>query len=212
MVFELPSCGMAAKPKPVGVRSAHLTSGRLREVVDQSARLFDQDGYNRVSMQDIAAAVGIRKPTLYHYVKSKDELLVHIHREFMHLALSNLASPKRAELQPSQQLIEIMADILGLMDTHPGYVRVFFEHYRELPPAAKRSIKRDRDRYETIVQSILRQGVKEGTFRQVNIPLATLAVFGMCNWAYQWYDREGELSSRQIAEAFADYLLNGLSA
>ena len=40
--------------------------------------------------------------------------------------------------------------------------------------------------------------------------LTTLAVFGMCNWAYQWYRSNGRLSSRVVAEFFFDLLVNGL--
>ena len=40
--------------------------------------------------------------------------------------------------------------------------------------------------------------------------LTTLAVLGMCNWAYQWYRPDGPLESGEIAAFFFDLLLNGL--
>ena len=43
-----------------------------------------------------------------------------------------------------------MKDILSLMVTHRGYVRVFFEHHRELPPEAKRYVTAQRDAYESL--------------------------------------------------------------
>src|SRR5438552_16778543 len=58
-------------------------SPKLREIVDSAAGLFDQEGYHRVSMEDIANAVGLRKPSLYHYVRSKDQILARIHHAFM---------------------------------------------------------------------------------------------------------------------------------
>ena len=46
--------------------------------------------------------------------------------------------------------------------------------------------------------------------RQTDRHLATLATFGMCNWAYQWYRPGGPLRSREIAYQFWSYLVYGL--
>jgi AcrR family transcriptional regulator len=197
---------------PVGKRKGVHLEGRLREIIDQSALLFDRRGYNEVSMEEIAAGVGLRKPTLYHYVKSKDEILVLIHREFMELVFAKAEDPARANLEPAARLAEFIADIIELMDSHRGHVRVFFEHHRELPRAAKRMIVAERERYQAMVRSTVEAGIAAGQFRAVDSRLATLALFGMCNWAYQWYDPDGRLQPKHIAKTFADYLFHGIGA
>jgi AcrR family transcriptional regulator len=184
--------------------------GKLRDIVQEAARLFDQDGYSHVSMAQIAEAVGLAKPTLYHYVKSKDDILVLIHHEFMSLVLGSALDPARKPLSPNDQLKAIIGDILGLMSSHRGHVRVFFEHYRELPQRAKRSILDARNRYARHVESIVGAGVQNGEFKDVDARLATLALFGMCNWAYQWYQDSGPLSAGAIALVFSDLFLTGL--
>jgi AcrR family transcriptional regulator len=195
--------------QPVG--SLRLTP-RLREIVDRAAAMFDERGYYAVSMEDIAAAVGLRKPSLYHHVRSKDEILALIHHEFMQLVISRQLARARAPMTPGQRLLEVMADILELMRTHRGHVRVFFEHYRELSEDDQRRIRLERDRYESMVEDILRDGVERGDLRPVDVRLATLAVFGTCNWAYQWYRREGKLDTRAIAYTFWDIFWRGLAA
>jgi hypothetical protein len=104
-----------------------------------------------------------------------------------------------------------MADILDLMRTHRGYVRVFFEHYRELPDEQKAAIKGKRDAYEAAVRQIIEDGVAAGELRNVDPRMATLALAGMCNWAYQWYDPEGPLSSREVAQVFSRILIGGIA-
>ena len=94
---------------------------RRAEVITLAADLFDRHGYASVSMEQIAAAAGMAKPTLYHYFRAKDEILRGIHETFIDL------------------LLGAMTDIFGLMETHRGHVRVFFEHHRELPDAARSS-------------------------------------------------------------------------
>jgi AcrR family transcriptional regulator len=184
---------------------------RMRSIIDESARLFDLHGYGRVSMENIAAAVGLAKPTMYHYVKSKEQLLARIHDEFMTMALTRSELPERATMSPAAQLAEIMNDILQLMHTHRGHVRVFFEHHRELPPAAQRRIREKREQYGLMVRRVLSRGIAQRELRQVDPTLAALALFGMCNWAYQWYDPRGRLPPERIAATFADYFLSGVA-
>jgi len=183
---------------------------RLREILDQSAKLFDQRGYDRVSVEDIASASGIRKATLYHYVRSKDDILVLLHQEFMHLVLDAAEAESRQQLDPRSQLVSVMIDILALMKTHRGHVRVFFEHHRDLPTQARKGIRADRDRYEKIVEAIIARGISTGQFRQVDVRLSTLGIFGMCNWAYQWYKPSGPMSPEVIARFFASCIVDGI--
>jgi hypothetical protein len=105
-----------------------------------------------------------------------------------------------------------MADILQLMETHRGHVRVFFEHYRELPESDRQHVQIERDRYEGMVEDILRGGIKSGEFRPMDVRMTSLAVFGSCNWAYQWYQREGPLGTREIASTFWNIFLEGLTS
>lgn len=185
---------------------------RRAEIIDRSAALFDARGYHSASMEDIAAAVGIRKTTLYHYFRSKDEILACIHDEFLDLLIERQQQRATLDMRPDQLVLETMEDILELMDTHHGHVRVFFEHHRELPPQAHEAIARKRKHYEEQVRATIRDGVEQGVFRQLDPGMATLALFGTCNWAYQWYDRDGPLSARQIAHTFWDMLLRGIGS
>ena len=206
--------GGATRLSDSTVRSVDSLSSipRLREIVDGAAALFDDRGYHRVSMEDIAAAVGLRKPTLYHYVRSKDEILTLIHREFMDLVITRAEARRAVEMSAAHELLEFMADILELMETHRGHVRVFFEHHRELPAAARTVVREQRDRYEAMVETVIERGARAGEFRALDARLTTLAMFGMCNWSYQWYRQEGALRTRQIAYAFWDVFLRGISA
>ncbi len=181
---------------------------RRRELVTQAADLFDRSGYHTTNVAAVAEAAGLRKPTLYHYFTSKDEILFWIHEEFIDLLISKEAA--RAPLPAAEALFEVMADVLELMQTHRGHVRVFFEHHRELALEDRETIRSKRDAYQEAVETIVRHGVRDGEFREVDPRLTTLALFGMCNWAYQWYAPEGPLTPREIAERFFDLLFHGL--
>lgn len=181
---------------------------KRRDVVTQAAELFDRAGYHTTNVAEVANAVGISKPTLYHYFSGKDEILFWIHEEFIDLLIEQQRA--RSGLTARESLLEAMADVLELMRTHRGHVRVFFEHHRELAAADRETIRGKRNAYRDLVEDAIRRGIADGEFRDVEPRLTTLAVFGMCNWAYQWYRPDGELTTREIAERFLDLLMNGL--
>ncbi len=181
---------------------------KRREVVAQAADLFDRAGYHTTNVAAVAEAAGLRKPTLYHYFSSKDEILFWIHEEFIDLLIEKQGA--REGLTACESLLAIMVDVLDLMRTHRGHVRVFFEHHRELSAADQETIAAKRDAYRQLVEDVVARGVSSREFRDVDPRLTTLAVFGMCNWAYQWYRPDGPLESREIAAFFYDLLFNGL--
>jgi AcrR family transcriptional regulator len=194
---------------------AHTTEGHKRraDIVASSAKLFDARGYADTSMEDIALAVGIAKPTIYHYFSSKSEILVEIHETFINLLIERQEDKIRSGAQPAELLRSAIGDILDLMDTHRAYVRVFFEHHRELPLDDRRESRRKRDHYEWLVTSAISDGARLGVFEVDDPRLAALAVFGVCNWAYQWWrtGRDGR-SADELADFFFGILMNGIAA
>jgi len=181
---------------------------RRQQIIDKSAALFDSGPFQSTSMDDIAAAVGVAKPTLYHYFNSKSEILFEIHDQLIERLLSRHSGPR--EGTPSEQLLAIMNDILGFMQSRPGHMRVFFERYRELPEPIQKTIRRKREQFQTIVEQVLADGVKAGEFHDIDIRITSFQIFGACIWAYQWYVPGGRLQPDEIARVFWQQFLSGI--
>jgi len=185
---------------------------RRAHIIKLAATLFDQRGYASVSMEQIAVAAGLAKPTLYHYFRAKEEILRGIHEAFIDVLLARQEERLRLALAPEDQLLGAMTDVLGLMETHRGYVRVFFEHYRDLSAPVRAEIRVKRNRYQQLVWNAIAEGIGDGTFRDVDPDAATLAVFGMCNWAYQWWRPGSGMDSALTAQKLWDIVIRGLAA
>ncbi|MFC0530539.1 TetR/AcrR family transcriptional regulator [Phytohabitans kaempferiae] len=194
------------------VRRVRSASTRRAEIVRLAAELFDQEGYHQTSMETLAARAGVAKPTLYHYFSGKEAILREIHRDFIEPLIARHEMRLTTSMRPRQLLLEAMGDVLELMDTHRGHVRVFFEHHRELPPAAHAEVQARRDAYETHIEAVIERGVREGEFRAIDVRLTTLSIFGMCNWAYQWFQSEGSMRPREIAYLMWDIVERGIGA
>jgi AcrR family transcriptional regulator len=178
-----------------------------------AAELFDVHGYHETSMAAIAERVGIRKASLYYHFASKDALLVQMHQEMIDLIID--AQRRRVDegrLDPCGLLLAIMTDLVSLMETHPGHLRIFFEHYRELPEEVRVEIAGKRDRYQRMLVDVLERGAAEECFAIAEPRLTALAILGMCNWTYQWFRPGGGRTAAEVARYFYDMLLGGIEA
>ncbi len=185
---------------------------RRAEIAARAAQLFDRHGFHQTTMEDIAVEVGLKKPTLYHYVNSKDEILYLIHEEFVGLLFDGQRERESLNLSCDENLRQSMRDILQLMVSHRSHVRVFFEHYRELSSRYQDLIKPKRDEYYRLIVQFIRDGVAEGCYADVDPELAALAMFGMCNWAYTWFNEAGPISADEVANNFWRWLTSGIAS
>lgn len=174
--------------------------GRQAEIMRAAATLFNARGFHETSMDDIAAAVGIKKPTLYHHVKNKAQLVGWIHDECVRAVGPPLVEYMKSDLAPSEILRRVAIDIYGLLDSKPGYLRVYFEHHRDLDTRSKSRITKKRDEYYENVRQVIERGNESGEFEVSNPKIAAMAFFGMCNWGYQWYQAKGPESAAEIGE------------
>lgn len=186
---------------------------RRDELIALAARLFDRAGYHQTSVAQLAAAAGIAKATVYHYFSSKEEILIAIHGAFMEPLIEAHEKRRKRPISASHLLLEAMVDIVELMRSHRGHVRVFFEHHRDLPEPERTAVAERRRTYQSMIQEVIEQGMDTGEFRaDINPRIAALTVFGACNWTYQWYDPTGSMSPRDVAFEMWKYIREGLVA
>ena len=183
---------------------------RRDQIIQASAELFEKVGYHGASMQMVADAVKLGKPTLYYYFKSKTDILYAIHESLI-VDLRQRHDARVAQKQSlDAQLLGICTDIFRQIDEHPGYTRAFFEHHDELNDSQKSEMRSQRREYLELVSGIIAAGVKSGRFAQCEPRLTALGFLGMCNFAYKWYPRERQRTVDATAEALCKVFLQGL--
>jgi TetR/AcrR family transcriptional regulator, cholesterol catabolism regulator len=189
-----------------------LNRQRRADIMRAAAKLFDEVGYHGVNMETIAEAAGLKKPTLYHYVRSKDEILFQIHEAMIEALRSKIAERRDARLGPEAILHGVCIDIFEQMHDFPGYVRAFFEHMRDLDAERRAKIRKERNAYLAEVMNVIGEGMDAGLFRKADQRLTALALLGVCNWGYQWYRPKSDGPPREIAQKCWDIFSSGLFA
>ncbi len=195
--------------KQRGQSEAH--DEKRMEIVESCAHLFDKVGYHKASMQMLADEVGLGKPTLYHYFRSKAEILYAIHELHMDALMRGLEDLTRSDLHPSERLRNVCTDILRQIAEHPGYVRAFMDHYPDLEGDMRKKIRLRRADYLKAVCDLIEEGIKSGYFAPCNIEVIAYGFLGMCNWAYKWYPRLQPLRPpEEVSQELCSTFLRGL--
>lgn len=184
---------------------------RIRQIVDEAAKLFDKVGYHTANMEMVAKATNLRKPTLYHYIKSKEEILLRVHQTLIDDLGGKHQERLALGLGREELLLGMITDILRAIADNRGYVRAFLEHYRELDPAMRQQISGKRQAYFKCLTDLIRDGVAEGVYFTDDVEMTGLFLLGQVNWAYQWYTPGVSPAPEQIAHAMLDTFLYGLT-
>jgi len=181
---------------------------RRREVIATAARLFAERGYQETSMSDLTAATGLAAGGLYHYIESKDQLLVSICDELLDPLLERAREIVATALPPEQQLRELLRAWLGHIATHRDHMLVFAQerHVIEREPQWRR-IRRQRKAFEQLLDDVLARGERDGTMTFPDRGFTLLALLGMVNYTPQWLNPRGRLTPEQIADAYCELIL-----
>lgn len=183
--------------------SSQLVPTRER-ILRAAAALFREQGFSRASMRDLADRVGIHKSSLYHHFPSKQALLLEILETTVDRSTPVLATIAESGLPASERLRRAVANHVTELIRDQDNVACFLEEGRYLDRRHMDIYISKRDRYEGHFRRIIRDGVRCGEFRPVNVRLASLAILGMCNGMAKWWRPDGEFGPQEIAAWFAE--------
>ncbi|TFU13876.1 TetR/AcrR family transcriptional regulator [Thermus tengchongensis] len=178
-------------------------------ILEEAARLFTQKGYEATSVQDLAEALGLSKAALYHHFRSKEEILY----EVSLLALRGLVEAgERAlgEPDPKRALLAFMQGHARFFEENYPFFVTMLQGIQSLSPERRAQTVALRDRHEGNLRRILRWGMEEGAFRQVDVALAGRAILSMLNWMIRWFRPGGPLRAEEVAQFYFELVLKGL--
>lgn len=187
--------------------------GSVREVIEVAVRLFARKGFDGTGIDEILREAGVSKGAFYYHFRSKEELLREIHDAFAEYQLGKAEEIAATDLAPQQKLARIIQMSVETIATYQAHVRVFFQELRLLSGDTFETVRSKRDRLEGIIRRLVQDCMREGSFRTDFDPkLATLLLFGMTNWTYQWYRRGGTWQPKDVSEAITAIFFGGMAS
>ena len=183
--------------------------GRRAEVIAAAARQFAENGYAATSIADLTEATGLTAGGLYHYIGSKEALLVAICDELLEPLLTQAREIAASdELSPKGQLRALLRAWLTHIESHRDHMLVFSQERQVIEREPQwRQVRRHRKEFEEILDDVLRRGEESGAMSFEDRGLTLLALLGMVNYTPQWLRPRGRLSAEEIADRYCDLIL-----
>ena len=184
-------------------------ASRRVEILKCAAAAFRRLGYHGATVEQIAAALHMKKGNLYYYFKNKEEILFACHRYSLDRLMELLDDVLQSGMTPDAQLRRvIVAFVHTILDELHG--TALFLDLEALSPAHLRAVIVRRDKFDHGLRQIIEQGIVDRIFTHTDAKLESFAILGAVNWIPRWFNPEGPASSQQIADRFADFLIAGL--
>ncbi|WP_375195674.1 TetR/AcrR family transcriptional regulator [Sphingobium sp.] len=200
-----------------------------REAVLRAAvRMFNARGFHATSLDDVAASLGISKPTIYHYLGNKEQVLIEcVTRGLkpLRIAAEQAQSEEGRGLEPLRMAAEAAKDEPG---SGLDRLRRFLLHYAQInmddfgrcvvrtgdealsPEAAAQFRARKRD-IDLALRGLIEAGIADGSIAPVDVQMAAFTLAGALNWPARWHDPAGPKPADEIAASLVEIVTGGLA-
>lgn len=205
----------AKKTAPPEADGASANSPRKQlmenEVLEHATRLFAERGFAGTSLQDVANAMGLKRPALYYYFKSKEALLDRLIVEATSSPARDLREiGAKKDLDAAARLHAMAYRIVEWVATHTDRFLLLVKSESDLSAASTHKFNEGRREAYDAVKAVIEEGVGTGQFRPVDPQIAVFGVFGICNWVAWWYQPDGAVPLESVAEQIATMAVAGV--
>ena len=180
---------------------------RRRQICDASAQLFAQHGYLSTTLEMIADELGYSKPSLYHYVRSKEEVIDLLRVRLIQKLWDQVETNIPEKLPVCERLRLLIHTHIDVICNLPES-RVLLDFI----PTAKSQpeVIAARQEHMDFVVDLIQEGMNQGSFKVKDARISALLLLTMLNNFTKWYSPSGPLTPKQIAEKIAEIFIGGL--
>ncbi|MFY7838373.1 MAG: TetR/AcrR family transcriptional regulator [Novosphingobium sp.] len=177
-------------------------------VLRAAVQMFNERGFHQTSLDDVAARLGISKPTIYHYLGNKDQVLL----ECVTIGLG--------------QLIDAAEEVRCGTGTGADRLAAFLTRYAQinmddfgrcvirtgdeaLVPESRARFRELKRQIDTNIRDLVAQGIADGSIAPCDPKMLAFTIAGALNWPARWHDPEGDESPEKLADQMIRLLSKG---
>ena len=194
--------------RPVRRRTTGENDTRVA-ILKSAASAFRRLGYHGATVERIAAALRMKKGNLYYYFRNKEDILYACHEYSLDILLQLMSEVQAEDVPPDQKLRKLILAFVHLILDELQGTALTLDPEALSPPLLDKVIAK-RDEFDRGLRAIIQEGMDKGVFAPGDPKMIEFAIMGAVNWISKWYDPAGPMTSQQIGEAFADYLVGQL--
>jgi AcrR family transcriptional regulator len=172
------------------------------EIYEQATKLFTERGFASTTLQDIADALGVTRPAIYYYFKSKEAILARLVQDITQEAAADLQeTATRTDLTPPERLEALARLTATRIASRSDRFQLLVKSESELPDELARAHREARREVLAAFRHVVEEGVHGGEFRQIDPRMGALGVLGICTWVAWWRRPDDDVG--QVADVLA---------
>lgn len=185
---------------------------RRIQILRRATEVFERQGVNRTSIEDIANAVGIKREAIYYYFKSRADILLKIILPQSTALVLGLGTIINSNLGPKEKLEAAIRNHLDRFN--PNYLEMTValreDHFLEDEEKAA-ELREVWNEYNRQWTRLIEEGQAQGIFKpELDAKMLAHGVLGMCNWMSRWYDPGKSISIEEITAIFFNMVAYGI--
>jgi AcrR family transcriptional regulator len=196
------------KPQKKLIKSSE--QDRRAEIYAAAAKIICDKGFDAMTMNDIAQAVGMTKAGIYHYIEGKQNMLFAIMNYGMDMLDQGVIATASLVEDAEKRLIAIIHNHANLITHGNNAITVLVDEVAGLSALQRKKITQRKRVYFDFIRDTLEQLKREGKLKDVDSTVAAFSILGMLLWISRWYRRDGKLSSLQVADEVLKVALGGM--
>ena len=192
---------------------------RRRQILDAAIRVFAEQGYNGCRVSDIADEAGVAYGLVYHYFKSKDQVMNELFLERWSLLLAATEEvDARTDMTPREKLAAVAGFIIDSYQHDPDLMKVIIVEVTRAANSFGRTHMPEINRAYEMIAKIVSDGQKNGAFRtDVDPTFASMWFYGaieqlLSGWVFELIpagDEDFTRAKEMVVETICGGLENG---
>jgi AcrR family transcriptional regulator len=212
-IIRNPTAGQAATPHDSpwqpGRKRRRDRALKREAVIRAAARAFHARGFHNTSLDDVAATLQVTKPTLYYYVRNKEELLFQCFLTGLEGIEAGLAQALQSQASGRDRLRQVLRRYAVAIASEFGWCMVRAED-QDLAEELSAQIKVRKGHIDQGIRALIRAGIEDGSLAACDPKMTAFALAGALNWIAHWHREDDALGPEAIADQFVTFFENGL--
>lgn len=199
-----------ASPWPKKSERVRRRALKREAVLNTAVRFFNEKGFHATSLDDVAVALNVTKPTIYYYFSSKDEILFDCCKQGL-AKISEAAERVEARGGSGRERLESLAYDYAICMTQPFCICITRTADHEMSADSRKRFRALKREIDQTMRRVVEDGIADGSLAGGSERMITFTMAGALNWIARWFDPDGPMSREEIAGDVVKILMNGLS-
>lgn len=187
-----------------------MNQNRKLQIIQTAAKMFKEQGYNAVSMRDLASELGIKASSLYNHIDSKEDILAEIIMDLAHSFTQHIQQVKKEKCSVVDKLKKIISMHVQTTLIKTDYLACMNKEWKYLGENRQKEYLKLRKNYELDFKAVIEEGIRNKELKDRNPKVTASIILSALRTIYHWINTEDFEDRKQIEEIIIQHLLWGI--